>query len=52
MADWAGILAVLVAGSWGYGILLTNIGSNQPYIDSFTTVIAVIAPVAHGLPLP
>lgn len=43
---WIGIcLAVLAIASWGYGYLLTGWGSNQPYVDAFTTVIALISQV-------
>lgn len=40
-------LALVVLGllTWGYGFLLTQWGSNQPYIDGFTTVIAVMAQI-------
>lgn len=38
-----GALVVLALASWGYGYLLTTWGSNQPYVDAFTTVIAVMA---------
>lgn len=38
-------LALLAAASWGYGALLQGWGSNQPYVDAFTTVIALIAQV-------
>lgn len=40
-----GVLALLAAASWGYGVLLDSWGSNQPYVDAFTTVIAIIAQV-------
>lgn len=40
-------LALLILGllTWGYGYLLTQWGSNQPYVDGFTTVIAVMAQI-------
>ncbi|ORC22582.1 hypothetical protein A7979_10815 [Rothia nasimurium] len=38
-------LVLLAAASWGYGALLQGWGSNQPYVDAFTTVIALIAQV-------
>lgn len=41
----AGVLALLAATSWGYGVLLDGWGSNQPYVDAFTTVIALISQV-------
>lgn len=41
----AGVLALLAAASWGYGVLLNGWGSNQPYVDAFTTVIALISQV-------
>lgn len=43
---WIGAcLLVLALASWGYGHLLTGWGSNQPYVDAFTTVIALISQV-------
>lgn len=41
----AGVLTLLAAASWGYGVLLNGWGSNQPYVDAFTTVIALISQV-------
>lgn len=40
-------LALLILGllTWGYGYLLTQWGSNQPYVDGFTTIIAVMAQI-------
>ncbi|MCM3510657.1 nicotinamide riboside transporter PnuC [Rothia sp. P100] len=40
-------LALLILGFliWGYGYLLTQWGSNQPYVDGFTTIIAVMAQI-------
>ncbi|QNV37541.1 nicotinamide riboside transporter PnuC [Rothia terrae] len=42
---WAAVAVILALGTWLYGMLLASIGSNQPYIDSFTTTIAVIAQI-------
>lgn len=38
-------LVILGLVSWGYGALLEMWGSNQPYVDGFTTIIAVVAQV-------
>lgn len=40
-------LALLILGllTWGYGYLLTQWESNQPYVDGFTTIIAVMAQI-------
>lgn len=40
-----GVLLLLAGGSWAYSLLLTHWGSNQPQVDAFTTVIALIAQV-------
>lgn len=40
-----GVLLILAGGSWAYSLLLTEWGSNQPQVDAFTTVIAIIAQV-------
>ena len=33
----------IVAGTWLYGMLLSYLGGNMPYVDAFTTVCSVIA---------
>lgn len=43
LGGWAAVLIGLGAAAWSYGMLLERIGSNQPYIDGFTTVVAIIA---------
>lgn len=45
VVGWLAILTILAAGTWLYGLLLQELNSNQPFIDSFTTVIAVIAQI-------
>lgn len=37
------LLIVMLAGTFGYGLLLEKLGDAMPYVDAFTTVSSVVA---------